>query len=72
MDIKGTDFKAYKTPYGEAEIERHIYQSPKGGQVFAPLSVTQELFSQTPKFAKLLSSKYAEFGSSRVNDDLEE
>ena len=36
MDIKGTDFKNLSNPYGEAEIERHIYQSPKGGQVFAP------------------------------------
>ena len=29
------------------------------------------ILTATPKFAKLLSSKYAEFGSSRVNDDLE-
>ena len=33
---KGLISKTYQTPYGEAEIERHIYQSPKGGQVFAP------------------------------------
>lgn len=69
---KGLISKTYQTPYGEAEIERHIYQSPKGGAGFCPLERDARIIlTATPKFAKLLSSKYAEFGSSRVNDDLE-
>lgn len=68
---KGLISKTYQTPYGEAEIERHIYQSPKGGAGFCPLERDARIIlTATPKFAKLLSSKYAEFGSSRVNDDL--
>lgn len=34
---KGLISKTNQTPYGEAEIERHIYQSPKGGAGFCPL-----------------------------------
>ena len=69
---KGLISKTYQTPYGETEIERHIYQSPKGGAGFCPLERDARIIlTATPKFAKVLSSKYAEFGSSRVNDDLE-
>lgn len=69
---KGLISKTYQTPYGEAEIERHIYQSPKGGAGFCPLERDARIIlTATPKFAKILASKYAEFGSSRVNDDLE-
>lgn len=68
---KGLIPKTYQTPYGETEIERHIYQSPKGGAGFCPLERDARIIlTATPKFAKTLSSKYAEFGSARVCGDL--
>lgn len=70
---KGRVAKTYQTPYGEVEIERHVYQSPKGGRTFCPLERDARIIlTGTPRLAKMLSSKYAEFGSSRVQTDLAE
>ena len=64
--------KEYQTPYGVAVVERHVYQSPDGGKTFCPLDQKARIVvSSTPKFAKMISHKYAEFGSSRVIRDLE-
>lgn len=70
---KGKISKPYQTPYGETVIERHVYQSPQGGRIFCPLEQKARIIlTATPKFAKTVSSKYAEMGSSRVMEDLEE
>jgi hypothetical protein len=70
---KGKIEKTYQTPYGETIIERFVYQSSKGGRIFCPLERDARIIlTATPKFAKTLSSKYSEFGSSRVIKDLEE
>ena len=34
---KGRQPKYYQTPYGEVEIERHVYQRSHGGKTFCPL-----------------------------------
>ena len=69
---KGKVEKTYQTPYGETTIERHVYQSPKGGRTFCPLERdARVILTATPKFSKILSWKYSEFGSSRVGEDLE-
>jgi hypothetical protein len=69
---KGKIPKTYQTPYGETEIERHVYQSSRGGKGFCPLERDARIIlTATPKFSKMLSSKYSEFGSSRVIEDLE-
>lgn len=70
---KGKVSKGYQTPFGEATIERHVYQSSKGGRIYCPLeSAARVVSTSTPKFAKMLSSKYADLGSYRVMKDLEE
>src|SRR5512143_1269703 len=67
----GRALKEYQTPYGVAPVERHIYQSSRGGKAYCPLDRNARIVvSSTPKFAKMVSFKYAEFGSARVIQDL--
>ena len=71
LTSKGQLPKDYQTPYGMATVERHVYQSPQGGATYCPLDRDARIIvSSTPKFAKMVSSKYAEFGSARVQRDL--
>jgi hypothetical protein len=54
-------------------VERHIHQSSRGGKTYCPLDRTARIVgSSTPRFAKMISHKYAEFGPSRVIEDLRE
>jgi|tagenome__1003787_1003787.scaffolds.fasta_scaffold20728608_1 hypothetical protein len=71
LTSKGRLPKDYQTPYGMARVERHVYQSPQGGATYCPLDRDARIIvSSTPKFAKMVSNKYAEFGSARVRHDL--
>ena len=64
--------QTYQTQWGEARVKRHVYQSSRGGRQFCPLEHNARiLLTSTPGFAKLVSLKYAELGSSRVLFDLE-
>ena len=73
LTSKGKLLKEYQTPYGVAPIERHVYQSGRGGKTYCPLDRNARIVgSSTPKFAKMVSFKYAEFGSPRVIKDLAE
>lgn len=68
---KGQLPKEYQTPYGAVSIERHVYQSAHGGTTFCPLEREARIVvTSTPLFAKIVSSKDAEFGSARVRRDL--
>ena len=70
---KGQVEKDYQTPYGVATVGRHVYQSPEGGPTYCPLDRDARIVvTSTPRFAKVLSHKYAEFSSPRVQIDLEE
>jgi hypothetical protein len=70
---KGQVEKDYQTPYGVATVARHVYQSPQGGTTYCPLDRdARVVVSSTPRFAKVLSHKYAEFSSPRVQIDLAE
>jgi hypothetical protein len=70
---KGQVEKDYQAPYGVASIARHVYQGPEGGPTYCPLDRDARIVvTSTPRFAKVLSHKYAEFGSPRVQLDLEE
>src|SRR6266436_3371864 len=70
---KGTLPKEYQTPYGVATVARHVYQSSQGGATYCPLDRDARIVvSSTPRFAKMIAHKYAEFGSGRVLIDLEE
>jgi hypothetical protein len=73
LTSKGKLLKEYQTPYGVAPVERHVYQSSRGGTTYCPLDRNARIVvSSTPKFAKMVSFKYAEFGSARVIKDLAE
>ncbi len=73
LTSKGRLLKEYQTPYGVAPVERQVYQSPRGGKTDCPLDRDARIVgSSTPKFAKMVSFKYAEFGSARVIKDLAE
>src|SRR5918998_994487 len=73
LTSKGPIEKDYQTPYGVATLARHVYQSPQGGPTYCPLDRDARIVvTSTPRFAKIISHKYAEFSSPRVQIDLEE
>jgi hypothetical protein len=73
LTSKGPVEKDFQTPYGVATIARHVYQSPQGGPTYCPLDRDARIVvSSTPRFAKVLSHKYAEFSSPRAQIDLQE
>ena len=73
MTTKGKIAKTYQTPYGDVSIERHFYQGTSGGRGFCPLEKNARIITTaTPKFAKTVSSKYADMGGVRVQKDLED
>jgi hypothetical protein len=73
LTSKGQVEKDYQTPYGVATVARHVYQSSQGGPTYCPLDRDARIIvSSTPRFAKVISHKYAESSSPRVQLDLEE
>jgi outer membrane protein assembly factor BamB len=45
--------KTYQTPYGAVDVERHVYQTSKGGKVYCPLEEKATIIQgATPKFAQ--------------------
>ncbi len=70
MTSKGLVSKQYQTPYGVAEIARHVYQTSIGGATFCPLDRDARIVvSSTPRFAKQISHKFAEMASTQVKKD---
>src|SRR3954447_2712717 len=68
---KGQEPKAYQTPYGEAVVQRHVYQTGEGGTTFCPLErEARIILTSTPRFAKQVSHKYGEGPAARVVKDL--
>ena len=68
---KGCEPKTYQTPYGVANIARHVYQSSVGGQTYCPLEIDgRVVVTSTPRFSKMVSNKYATMPSTRVSADL--
>jgi len=71
MTSKGQFAQDYETPYGSVSVLRHVYQTSEGGRTFCPLEEDARMvLNATPKFAKLVSYKYAEAGADAVVDDL--
>lgn len=70
---KGKEQKIYQTPYGSVPVNRNVYQSSSGGKTFCPLEQAARIvLTSTPKFARMISSKYADLGSSRVLADMQQ
>lgn len=73
LTSRGKIHNTYQSPWGEIGLERHVYQTSKGGRQFCPLEKDARIvLTATPGFAKLVSYKYAEMGSSRALFDLKE
>ncbi len=70
---KGQIEKIYQTPYGEIRLHRHVYQNSQGGKTYCPLEKdARVIVYSTPKFAKMVSSKYSSNGGRVVQKDLNE
>ncbi|MCB9075945.1 MAG: ISKra4 family transposase [Chitinophagales bacterium] len=70
---KGQVESIYQTPYGEIRIKRHVYQTKEGGSTYCPLeSNARIIHSTTPKFAKIVGSKYGRMDGPGVVKDLKE
>jgi hypothetical protein len=73
LTTKGRVEKDYQTPFGVASVARHVSQTPQGGPTYCPLDRDARIVvTSTPRFAKIISHKYAEFSSPRVQVDLKE
>ena len=71
MTSKGLVRKRYETPYGSVDVMRHVYQTSSGGKTYCPLDEKARIItSSTPRFARLVSSKYARLTAQEVMDDL--
>lgn len=71
MTSMGLVSKHYQTPYGEATIDRHVYQTSKGGTTFCPLEKEARIIiASTPRFASQISYKMAEMPAIAVVNDL--
>jgi hypothetical protein len=71
---KGLSGKHYQTPYGEIYVQRHVYQNSFGGSIYCPLEQGASIIggTTTPRFARMVSSKYSRMGSAGVQKDLRE
>ena len=71
LTTKGKVAQKYQTPYGEVNLERHVYQTSKGGKQYCPLKKNARLIQDaTPMFAKTLASKYAKESAEDAVRDL--
>jgi hypothetical protein len=61
----------YESPYGTVDVERYLYQSNLGGRTYCPLEdAARCVLNSTPRFAKIVSEKYARLGAPAVREDL--
>jgi hypothetical protein len=69
---KGKLPKIYNTPYGVVSAERHVYQPAEGGKTFCPMDDGARIIRKaTPRFAKIVSRKFAHGAAAQVMEDLE-
>ena len=70
---KEKESKEFQTPYGPVNVDRFVYQSSHGGKTYVPLDIDSRVIgTSSPKFAKMVSSKYAVDGAPGVQRDLAE
>lgn len=68
---KSKSRRDYQTPYGAAGVNRYLYQTSQGGEVYCPLKSSARIIDDaTPRFAKMLSHKYSNMSASDVVSDL--
>lgn len=70
---KGQTAQKYQTPYGVVNIDRHVYQTSKGGKTCCPMEQRGRIIRKaTPRFAMQLSHKYSQNNAQAVCRDLAE
>ncbi len=70
---KGRLAKVYQTPYGEIDIDRHVYQRSKGGKTYCPMERGARIVvTSTPRFAMQVSHKFVAASSTQVRRGLAE
>jgi hypothetical protein len=68
---KGKLPKVYNTPYGVVSAERHVYQPAEGGKTFCPMDHGARIIRKaTPRFAKIVSHKFARGAAAKVVEHL--
>jgi hypothetical protein len=73
MTSAGLYNKVYHSPYGPVKIKRHLYQTSQGGKTFCPLERGARIVhTATPKFAKMVASKYSQMDARSAIRDLAE
>lgn len=69
--VKNYGPEDYETPYGPVSAERHTYQTSKGGRAYVPLeNDARMVLNSTPRYAQIVSGKYARFGADAICEDL--
>ena len=72
MTTKGLYNKGYQTPYGEVNVQRHLYQASTGGATFCPLEQEARIIlTATPRFASQVSHKMSEMAAPPAQRDFE-
>ena len=70
---KGQLPKDFNTPYGVVTVARHVYQRAEGGTTYCPMDDDARIIKKaTPRFAMVVSHKFAYGGAARVQEDLEQ
>ena len=63
--------QTYETPYGPVGVQRHTYQTSKGGRAYVPLeNDARMVLNSTPKYSQIVAGKYARFGADAICEDL--
>ena len=69
--VKNYAPQVYETPYGPVRVQRHTYQTCKGGRAYVPLeSDARMILNSTPRYSQMVSGKYARFGADAICEDL--
>jgi hypothetical protein len=63
--------QTYETPYGPVQVDRHTYQTCKGGRAYVPLETDGRMvLNSTPRYSQIVAGKYARFGADAICEDL--
>ena len=63
--------QTYETPYGSVSVERYTYQTSQGGRAYVPLEADGRMvLNSTPRYAQMVSGKYARLGADAIREDL--
>jgi hypothetical protein len=70
---KTPEAKYYQTPYGEAHVNRYVYQRSIGGKTFCPLEQGARILrNATPRFARMMAHKLSLGSAADVQRDMQE